>query len=272
MAVAERQPIAIKRKSRSGEIARHVLLSAALGVSGATISHVGTRNLPGIEQKISADNDILDTLQVAGYATSGESSERIGSRTFPNGYRNPNMELVAGNLKVADLMVNIKGGSEQIEEDLGRAIVVAPQVGTKPGDTAGIQGIITRSARQFDAEVGALNHRKKLNLVAKFGGGLAAAAYPAVVVGSWILGKRRDDEALVDSIELDGDLVAEQTEKPNPRVTSRLWNRLTDVKDTPKIVASSEVSEVGEVDERKPFWIADKMQRDGTLLPKSGNQ
>lgn len=238
--VTETRSRATTEKTTKKHFVKHVLLSAGLGLVGVQVADAGKSNLPGIERQIAHDGAILDHLEVAGKAASGESTRTIGGRTFPTGFREPNMGLVARNAKVATLLIDMKGGSEGIKKDLEGIIAQAPNLGRVSGDTDGIQNTVARSAEQFDDELGALHTRQKINLLAIFGGGLTAVAYPALLLGRKMLEKRKKKE----------DSTSAQTEMGNPP---------TDISEEP-------------VDVDMPGWMAKDLARRGVLLSKISSE
>lgn len=265
----------IRERSSVRQVAKHVLLTAALGVGGYSVSTQASEKLPGIERKMDLDNAILDHLQLAGRSAAfSEASEGVGPRRFTVGYHKPNMRLVEGNARVARLLAKIKGGSEPIEVELQKVMDSAPGLGKELGDTTELQKTISRVAGQVNDEVEALNNRQNRNLFVKWLGRLGMIAYPASVLGAFGLERRRKQSSNQQDTDTDSQV---DLEDRKPKRIGRRLHMLTtspseraELKQEKKSVDSNTgdgASEV-EIDERNPGWIAEKMAKKGTLLPK----
>lgn len=263
MAIAEKQPIVKNKPSRRGEIAARVMLTAGLAFPGAGLYLMGRHNLPAIDKAIVQDDDIIDSLAQADQSASfTDESTNIGGRTFSRGVRPPNMELVRGEVKVARLQVKIKGGSQQIVDDLQQVEDTASDLGRIPGDTKGIQETMTRDASQFNDEVRALQGRQKLNLAAKFGGLLLGLGYPSTVGAGFALEKARQHS------EKKAKTQSQEANRGEEGPHRSLWQKLISPSPVRAAKQTSEHPRLGAVDEREPGWMAEELiRKNGTLLP-----
>jgi hypothetical protein len=262
----------IRERSTVRQVAKHVLLTAALGVGGYSVSTQASEKLPGIESKMDQDNAILDHLQLAGKSAAfSEATENVGPRGFSVGYHRPNMRLVEGNTRVARLLAKIKGGSEPIEVELQRVIDSAPGLGKELGDTTELQKTISRVAGQVNDEVEALNDRQNRNLFVKWLGGLGMVAYPTSVLGAFGLERRRKQSSNQQVTDTNSKI---DLEDRKPKRIGRRLHMLTaspseriELKQEKKSADSNTgegASEV-EIDVDLPGWMAKDLARRGKL-------
>lgn len=268
--VIEQNKIQPRDRSIIGQTARHFLLATVLGVGGYAASTEASRKLPGIEVKMDQDNAILDHLLLAGQSAAfPEATEGVGPSRFSVGYHRPNMRLVEGNTRVARLLAKIKGGSEPVEVELQKVIDSAPGLGKELGDTTELQKTISRVAGQVNDEIEALNDRQNRNLFVKWLGGLGMIVYPVSVLGAFGLERRK--KHLKKQQDNDTDIQV-KLENRKPRRVRRRLSMLT-ASPSERVALkqqkkSADSNQNREIDERDPGWIAEKMAREGKLLPK----
>lgn len=264
-----------RERSTVRQVAKHVLLTAALGVGGYSVSTQASEKLPGIEIKMDQDNAILDHLLLAGQSAAfSEATEGVGPRDFSAGYHKPNMRLVEGNTRIARLLAKIRGGSEPIEIELQKVMDSAPGLGKELGDTAELQKTISRVAGQVNDEVEALNDRQNRNLFVKWLGGLGVVAYPASVMGIFALERRKKHSGSQQETDIDSQVDLEDSKTGRVRRRAHMLTASPSERVELKQQKKSADSNTGvgasgvEVDVDMPGWMAEDLARKGKLLHK----